>query len=285
MPEKTAMITGAATGIGRALALRLDREGWTVFAGVNRSAPDELVASASEGLRVVKVDVTNAGAIDGLRAEIEREVGARGLDLLVNNAASTDAHGPLEFVDLERFRFLMDVNFWAPLQLTRALLPLLREGAPGRIVNVTSASVHLTIPLGAPYPVSKCAARSLSEHLRLELAPFGVEVCALEPGGVATAMTAFDDAEERACWDAIPEPMRAEYRRHFEHPSAAIAGNFEMQPPDDFAALVYRRIVCARKLAPVYLIGKGVAPLPWLHRLLPLRGVEAIMRRLFRVKA
>jgi NAD(P)-dependent dehydrogenase (short-subunit alcohol dehydrogenase family) len=285
MAERTAVITGAATGIGRALAQRLDREGWRVFAGVNRSSPDELLANASDRLRVVKADVTSAEQIDALRDEVAREVAAGGLDLLVNNAASTDAHGPLEFVDLERFHFLMEVNFWGPLRLTRALLPLLRAGAPGRIVNVTSASVHLTIPLGAPYPVSKCAARSLTEHLRLELAPFGIEVCALEPGGVATAMTAFDDAEKRACWDAIPEPMRAGYRRHFEHPSAAIAGNFEMEPPESFADVVYRRIVCARKLAPVYLIGKGVAPLPWLHRLLPRTAVEGIFRRLFRVKA
>jgi NAD(P)-dependent dehydrogenase (short-subunit alcohol dehydrogenase family) len=285
MADKTALVTGAATGIGRALAQRLDREGWRVFAGVHRSAPDELVAGASECLRVVPIDVTSPEQIASLPATLERELGERGLDLLVNNAASTDAHGPLEFIDPSKFERLMQVNFWGPLRLVQATLPLLRRAAAGRIVNVTSASVHLTIPLGAAYPVSKCAARALTEHLRLELAPFGLEVCALEPGGVATAMTAFDDAEERACWDAIPEPMRAEYRRHFEHPSAAIAGNFEMQPPDDFADLVYRRIVCARKLAPVYLIGKGVAPLPWLHRLLPLRGVEAIMRRLFRVKA
>lgn len=284
MTEKTALITGAATGIGRALAQRLDRQGWGVFAGVNRSAPDDLVAGASERLRVVKADVTSTEQIEGLRKEIEGEVGSRGLDLLVNNAASTDAHGPLEFVDLEKFHFLMEVNFWGLLRLTQALLPLLRSGDPGRIVNVTSASVHLTIPLGAPYPVSKCAARSLTEHLRLELAPFGIEVCALEPGGVATAMTAFDDAEERAGWEAIPESMRDAYRRHFEHPSAAIAGNFEMQSPESFADEVYRRMIEARKLAPVYLIGKGVAPLPWLHRLLPRTALERIFRRLFRVK-
>jgi NAD(P)-dependent dehydrogenase (short-subunit alcohol dehydrogenase family) len=283
--EKTALITGAATGIGMALAQRLDREGWKVFAGVNRSTPDELVAHASERLAVMNVDVTSPERIEAARQTIERELGDRGLDLLVNNAATTDAHGPLEFIDIEQFEFLMAVNFWGPLRLTQALLPLLRRSPAGRIVNVTSASVHLTIPLGAAYPISKSAARALTNHLRLELAPFGIDVAALEPGGVATAMTAFESGDEIRCWESIPEPMRTEYRHRFEFPGAALSQGFEYQSPESFADEVYRQIVCARKLKPVYLIGKGVGGLPWLHRLLPQTVVERIFRRLFRVKS
>ncbi len=285
MTERTVLITGAATGIGMALAQRLDREGWKVFAGVNRSTPEALVENSSDRLVVIPINVTDRDQIGRALAIVEQAVGERGLDLLIHNAAMTGAPGPLEFVDIDQFKFLMDVNLWGPLRLTQTFLPLLRRSGAARIVNVTSTSVYLTIPLGGAYPISKSAYRALSNHMRMELAPFGIDVTALEPGGVKTPMTGFEEEEERLCWQTIPEGMREEYQRRFEFPAAALSEGFEFESPDSFADKVYRQIVCARKFKPVYVIGKGVAFMPWMHRLLPLTVLERIFKKLFRMKA
>lgn len=284
MTEKTVLITGAATGIGMALAQRLDGEGWKVFAGVNRSTPEPLIKNSSDRLLAIPMNVTDRDQVAGALAIVERAVEQRGLDLLIHNAAMTGAPGPLEFIDIDQFKYLMDVNFWGPLQITQTFLPLLRRSDAARIINVTSTSVYLTIPLGGAYPISKSAYRALSNHMRMELAPFGIDVTALEPGGVKTPMTGFEDEEERLCWQTIPEGMRGEYQRRFEFPAAGLSEGFEFESPDRFADKVYRQIVCARKLKPVYVIGKGVAFLPWMHRLLSLTMLEKFFRKLFRVK-
>jgi NAD(P)-dependent dehydrogenase (short-subunit alcohol dehydrogenase family) len=284
MTEKTVLITGAATGIGMALAQRLDAEGWKVFAGVNRSTPEPLIENSSDRLLVIPMNVTDRDQVAGALAIVERAVEQRGLDLLIHNAAMTGAPGPLEFIDIDQFKYLMDVNFWGPLQITQTFLPLLRRSDAARIINVTSTSVYLTIPLGGAYPISKSAYRALSNHMRMELAPFGIDVTALEPGGVKTPMTGFEEEEERLCWQTIPEGMRGEYQRRFEFPAASLSEGFEFESPDRFADKVYRQIVCARKLKPVYVIGKGVAFLPWMHRLLSLTMLERFFRKLFRVK-
>jgi NAD(P)-dependent dehydrogenase (short-subunit alcohol dehydrogenase family) len=164
--------------------------------------------------------------------------------------------------------------------VAQTFMPLLRQ-ARGRIVNVTSASVYLTIPMGSSYPVAKTALKALSHHMRLEMAPFGVEVTSLEPGGVATPMTALGADVSAAQWASIPLPLRSAYQQHFIDGATAVGDNFKLCTPAEFAAQVYRRIVCARRLKPAYLIGPGVAPLPWLHRLLPTQQVLNIWARMF----
>jgi NAD(P)-dependent dehydrogenase (short-subunit alcohol dehydrogenase family) len=279
-----ALVTGAATGIGMALARKLDAEGWTVFAGIHRTPPADLLKGASPRLRALPLDVADAEQVRRAAETVEAAAGKGGLDLLVSNAAMTGAPGPIETIDLAAFRQLMEVNFWGPIQLVQACLPLLRRARRPRVVLVSSGSVYLTIPLGCAYPVSKSALAALARHLRLELAPFGIEVTDLQPGGVRTPMTAFPAQEEAVAWEAIPAPLREAYRAHFAHPGSALSQGFSFEAPEAFAERIYGRIVCARRLRPVYVLGPGVAPLPWLHRLLPRSAVEAVWRRLFRAR-
>jgi NAD(P)-dependent dehydrogenase (short-subunit alcohol dehydrogenase family) len=117
------------------------------------------------------------------------------------------------------------------------------------------------------------------------LAPFGVEVTNLEPGGVETAMVEMGPAVEARQWASIPEPLRAQYQKHFVSGATAIGDNFSFIAPDAFADKVYRRVICARRLKPSYLIGPKVAALPWMHRLLPARQVENIWLRMFSRKS
>jgi NAD(P)-dependent dehydrogenase (short-subunit alcohol dehydrogenase family) len=282
MANETAFITGAATGIGRALARKLDGVGWTVFAGVHETPPDELLRGASDRLTAVRVNIANAAEVANAAMTARDAVGEAGLGLLINNAAMTAAPGAVECLDLDRFKELMEVNFWGQLRMVQAFLPLLRRHGAARIIMVTSASVYLTIPLNCSYPASKQALKAVAQHLRMELAPFGIEVTNLEPGGVATPMTAQPPEEEATFWEAFPPHLREGYAAAFAYPGAPIAGRFEFEPPEDFADAVYRKIICARKLKPRYTLGKGVGTLPVLQRLLPDSAFQAIWRRLFR---
>jgi NAD(P)-dependent dehydrogenase (short-subunit alcohol dehydrogenase family) len=281
---RTAFLNGAATGIGLALARKLDRMGWRVFAGVHRTSSDELTRGASDRLTVMRVDVAEADEVSAAAAAVDQAVGQGGLALLISNAAMTGAPGPVESVSIDEFKRLMEVNFWGPLRLTQVFLPLLRRYGRARIVMVTSASVHLTIPLGCTYPTSKAALTALTRHLRMEMAPFGIEVTALEPGGVETPMTAFRPEEEVACWKAVPPALLSRYEAAFSYPGTILQAGFEFSSPDEFAEAVYAKVISARKLKPTYTLGKGVAYLPAMHRFLSQAAVERFFRRFFRVK-
>jgi NAD(P)-dependent dehydrogenase (short-subunit alcohol dehydrogenase family) len=287
MTGDSVFITGAATGIGMGIATKLDRLGWTVFAGVNKTAPTELMCGASERLTVVRVNVADDEQVKHAAETVGQAVGDRGLKLLINNAAVADAApGPVETIDMAKFRFLMEVNFWGPLRVIQAFLPLLRKHGQARIVNVTSASIYLTIPTGCSYPVSKHALAALTDHLRMEMAPFGIEVTALEPGGVKTPMITggFAEESEAAHWASIPPPLREQYQAAFVFPGKGLEAGFEFESPEAYADHVYRKIIAARTLKPRYTLGKGVAVLPWLHRLLSKRQLERLWRKLLRVK-
>lgn len=183
--ERSLLITGASTGIGHACALAFDREGWTVFAGVRRESDGVSLASqASDRLRWLILDVTDSSQINAARDRVERALGGRGLDALINNAGVAIA-APVEFVSLEDLRRQFEVNVFGLVAVTQAFLPLLRQ-ARGRIVNIGSIAGRVTTPLMSPYCASKHAVEAITDALRLELKPWGVEVSVIEPGVVAT---------------------------------------------------------------------------------------------------
>ena len=288
MTGDSVFVTGAATGIGLGIARKLDRLGWTVFAGVNETPPTELVRGASDRLTVIRTDVSDGAQVRQAAETVGQAVGDRGLRLLINNAAVADAApGPVETIEMEKFRFLMEVNFWGPLRVIQAFLPLLRKHGQARIINVTSASIYLTIPTGCSYPVSKHALTALTDHLRMEMAPFGIGVTALEPGGVMTPMISggFSEESEAAHWNSIPPPLRDQYRNAFTFPGKGLEAGFRFESPETYADQVYRKIISAGTLKPRYTLGKGVAVLPWMHRLLSKSLLERLWKRLLRVEA
>jgi len=279
---KSAFVTGAATGIGEGLVNKLLAEGWQVFAGYRSVGPDTTSWFNKPNVTPIKCDVTNTDDIQAAVSVISKHTGGS-LDLLINNAAYSGSAGVTEAPNWAEYRKTFEVNFWGPLQMAQAFMPLLRK-AKGRIINTTSASVWMTIPMGSAYPVSKSALKTLTNHMRMEMAPFGVQVATLEPGGVETPMTALDDSVSEAQWNAIPSRLREEYRRHFVDSASAIGSSFKLYSPPEFADRVYRQMISVKKMQPHYLIGPGVAPLPWLHRLLPTQQVQNIWLRLFQRK-
>jgi NAD(P)-dependent dehydrogenase (short-subunit alcohol dehydrogenase family) len=284
MSENSVFITGAATGIGKALSLKLDQIGWRVFGTYNRTPPDDLLKAASSRLTMMKCDVADPNAILEAAEKVKGALGDTGLSLLINNAAMTGAPGPVETVNLEAFHFLMEVNFWGPIRIVQTFLPQLRKHGNARIIIVTSTSVYLTIPLGCTYPVSKSALAALTRHLRMEMEPFGIQVTALEPGGVKTKMTGFSKGEEVALWESIPPDLRPLYQKYFSNPGDQLEENFNLWPPSKFADKVYKKIIQANKWKPVYIIGPSVKMLPIMHRLLSRKKIEKIFKKLFGAK-
>ncbi len=176
----TVLVTGASSGIGLAAARGLAARGFSVLAGVRRHEAAAQVAAP--GIVPVILDVTDADSIARAAGRIEEAVGDRGLGGLVNNAGMMIG-GPLEFVPIPDLRAILEVNVVGLVAVTQAMLPLLRR-ARGRIVNISSVSGRLAVPMFGPYNASKFAVEALSDALRMELAGSGVKVIIVEPGPV-----------------------------------------------------------------------------------------------------
>jgi NAD(P)-dependent dehydrogenase (short-subunit alcohol dehydrogenase family) len=185
--NRAVLVTGSSTGIGRATALLLDATGYRVFASVRKKQDgDELRKAASGKLTPVLLDVTDEAAILRARDEITGIVGSAGLWGLVNNAGIS-FRAPLEFSPLAEFRRLYDSNVFGLFAVTQAFLPLIRL-ARGRIVNVGSITSSMVTPFHGIYSSSKMAVNGLTDALRLEMRPFGIQVSLMIFGGVQTAI-------------------------------------------------------------------------------------------------
>ena len=283
MSARTAFVTGAATGIGKALIEKLDREGWRCFAGYNRQPPDALLAGCTDTTRAVQCNVTDVASVRSALGEIGEGLREGSLDLLVNNAATTGgAGGGVENVDIDRFKSLFEVNFWGQLRVTQAALPFIRRSDDGRIINVGSASQYLTIPMGCSYPVSKAALKRLTQALRVELKPFGIQVTCIEPGGVKTPMMDISEEQKAALWASFPDHLLPQYKAQFRFPGDAIESTFPLWTAEKFADRVYGDVITAKKLKVNYVIGPGVWVLPLMERTMPDSLRERIFERMFR---
>jgi NAD(P)-dependent dehydrogenase (short-subunit alcohol dehydrogenase family) len=203
MPTRWALITGTSTGIGRAAALRLVKEGVSVLAGVRKAADGEkLVAEATAAARgasapgklvPVLLDVADRSSLQRATEAVKSIVGADGLWALVNNAGIV-VPGPVEHVSDAEWRRQFDVNFFGVIELTRVMLPLLRDGVRAhgayvpRLLIVSSIGGRVAQPINAPYTSSKWAVTALGDSLRIELRRQSIGVTVLEPGAIATAI-------------------------------------------------------------------------------------------------
>lgn len=185
-PSLTLLITGASSGIGRALALHMVAQGHTVFAGVRRQVDAEGLAAQASGrghMQPLLLDVSEDASIEQAVAAIEASGPGR-LDVLINNAGVAFS-APLEMTPQQDLERLMGVNVMGTYAVTRACLPLLRQ-TRGRILNISSISGVFAAPGLSAYVTSKHAVEGLTASLRLELAPFGVKVCSIAPGKIDT---------------------------------------------------------------------------------------------------
>lgn len=184
--KKTALVTGASSGMGKAIARRLIQDGYQVYvAARNVEKMTDLVSLGAHPLRMdISVDEEIVQGVDTILAE------TGGVDVLVNNAGF-GLYGPVEEIDIDEARYQFEVNLFGAARLTQLLLPAMRSRRSGHIINITSMGGKMYSLLGAWYHATKHALEGWSDCLRLEVAQFGIKVVIVEPGVIETG---FGDA-------------------------------------------------------------------------------------------
>lgn len=191
---RSILVTGTSTGFGRLGVLLYARAGAKVFAtmrGLPRTEAAELREIAARerlDLTVLPLDVQSDEETARTIAEAERLAGGA-LDVLINNAG-INIHGPVEVQDIESVQLSFDTNVLGLQRTMRAVLPAMRAKRAGLIVNVSSQVGRVIYPMGGIYSATKFAVESMSEQLAYEVAPHGIEVCIIQPGGFPTAIGA-----------------------------------------------------------------------------------------------
>lgn len=186
---KVALITGCSSGFGLLTSVELARLGYTVVSGMRRPEDKEALMSAAKisgvesCIQVKEMDVRNEEQVLRVVEQIREQYGR--LDILVNNAGVAIG-GMIEEIHLSMWKEQMEINFIGMVCVTQAVLPLMREGGAGRIIQMSSISGHVGFPGFGPYASSKFALEGFSECLAMEVKSFGIDVVLVEPGAFGT---------------------------------------------------------------------------------------------------
>jgi len=266
---KTVLITGASSGIGEATAKGLLAAGHTVYAGARRV--DRMQKLAAAGARLLALDVTDDASMTAAVETVLRNAGR--IDVLVSNAGY-GSYGALEDVSPEEARRQFDVNVFGLARLIQLVLPSMRAQRSGRIVNVSSIGGRFGEPFGAWYHATKFAVEGLSDSLRMELHPFGVDVVVIEPGAILTEWNAIArDGLLRWSGDG---PYRDGARSHAKLLASADQGSMPSRP--EIVAKTIVEAVQARRPKTRYATGGGAKTVLLLRRMLSDRAFDAAMR-------
>lgn len=254
MTHNYIIITGAAKGIGRATAARLVQEGYHVFAGVRDLADGEALRAAfGEQVTPLLLDITDETQIAAAAAEVTKIVGEVGLAGLVNNAGIAVA-GPLEFLPLAELRNQLEINVVGQLAVTQAFLPLLRRDR-GRVINISSMAGRVAGPLTGPYNASKFALEALTDSLRCELAPWGIEVVSIQPGVIATSIWETSLAQAQKLVTAMPPLAHQLYGEQISREIARSTQNGKTGTPPERVAEAVLIALTAKRPHTRYQIG------------------------------
>jgi NAD(P)-dependent dehydrogenase (short-subunit alcohol dehydrogenase family) len=267
---KVALVTGASSGIGADTARRLHQRGFVVYGVARRLAAMQPLAD--EGVRVFELDVTDDASMTAGVRRILAETGR--IDVLVNNAGY-GSYGSVEDVPIDEARRQFEVNLFGAARLIQLVLPGMRAQGNGRIINVSSIGGKIYEPLGAWYHATKHALEGLSDSLRLELAPFGVDVVIIEPGPILTE------------WNAIARQTMTDTAAGgpYAGRAAKLAAAFERVDAagrSSTADVVARKIVVAattRRPRTRYPVGRQAGTIVRVRRLLPDRVFDRILVR------
>jgi NAD(P)-dependent dehydrogenase (short-subunit alcohol dehydrogenase family) len=274
VPDRTVLITGCSTGIGRATVVRFATAGWRVVATARRQ---EAVADlASERVATLALDVCDEA---GMRAAVE-SVGRShgGIDVLVNNAGY-GMQAPVEEADLDDVRRQFETNVFGLVRLSQLVLPGMRERGWGRVVNVSSMGGRLTFPGGGFCHATKHAVEAISDALRLEVAGFGVAVVLVEPGPVLTEFGSTTIASIDAATTEDAGPYAPFKQRLGQRLASAYDGRRSnlASSADDVAATIVKAVEARRPRAR-YVVGPVAHALLAGRRVLPDRAFDALIR-------
>jgi NAD(P)-dependent dehydrogenase (short-subunit alcohol dehydrogenase family) len=272
MPTGTVLVTGASTGIGEATVLHLKTLGFDAVGAVRKDEDAEQLEG--RGVRTVRIDVTDAAQIAAARDEL----GEAALAGLVNNAGIAVA-APLEFLPIDKLRQQIEINLIGQAAVTQAFLPALRR-ARGRIVNVSSIGGRVALPLVGAYNASKFGLEGLSDALRRELRPQGVDVILVEPGGVKTPIwEKGEELAEEMLEDIPPEAERlyGQMVEKMRSETAKIATERGMEPRE--VAEVIGEALTAERPRTRYLVGREAKLRARMAKVLPDRVMDRLIGR------
>ena len=269
------IVTGASSGIGAATARRLAQGGaHVVLAARRRERLAELareIAQAGGRATICAGDITSAADRERI-VQTALAIDGR-IDALVNNAGF-GTRGPVELVPVEQIRQNFELNLFSTIALTQLVAPIMRRQGRGRIVNVSSVAGRVARPLTSIYDATKHALEAISDGLRGELAPFGVEVVIIEPGFILTEFAQVADVvSQTVLADAGPyAPFYADYPQRFAR-AKRIAGR-----PEDIAAVIHTALA-ARRPRTRYAAPRHARLALALKRFLPERWFDYILDR------
>jgi NAD(P)-dependent dehydrogenase (short-subunit alcohol dehydrogenase family) len=278
--SRAVLITGCSTGIGRATAERLAAKGWPVYATARKI--DAIRDLEKSGCKVLALDVCDEASMRSAVETIERAEGAVGV--LINNAGYGQ-EGPVEEVPMAEIRRQFETNVFGLVRLTQLVLPGMRRQRWGKIVNLSSIGGKLTFPGGGFYHATKHAVEALSDALRFEVKPFGIDVIIVEPGPIKTR---FGDtataslngvgasASPYAAFNAV---VADRIRDAYEGALGAFAAGPEA------VADVIERAVTASSPKTRYAVTLAAHVILALRRWLPDKAFDAFLRTQFKIPA
>jgi NAD(P)-dependent dehydrogenase (short-subunit alcohol dehydrogenase family) len=277
--SKNVLITGASTGLGRSAALLLAASGWRVYAGVRKPADGaSLRADATGELVPLELDVAKPASVAAAVEQLAKATGGE-LHGLINNAG-VYVGGPLELMRPGEIDDTFAVNVIGLLSVTRACLPLLRA-ASGRIVNISSISGLIAMPGVSAYAASKHAVEAITDALRVELHPFGIQVVAVEPGGIKTPI--WDKGAKRDA--ALNEDQDTAELRRLYAPLVKLLQKLNAKPgglPPEAVAKVVIEALESKRPKNRYLVGKDAKSIALLRRLPDALRDRAIIAKVWR---
>ncbi|WP_428375425.1 oxidoreductase [Lichenicoccus sp.] len=265
---KTALVTGASSGIGEATVRQLLRDGFQVYAAARRK--DRMAPLKAAGASVIALDLTDDGSIVAAVEQIARQAGR--LDVLVNNAGY-GAYGALEDVPLAEGRRQFEVNVFGLARLCQLALPMMRQQGGGKVVNVTSIGGKGGEPFGSWYHATKFAVEGMSDCMRMELAPHGIDVVIIEPGAIRTEWGGI--AHDSLLMSSGNTPYGPWARRHAWLLGSALTSR--LPSPPEVVARTIARAVAARRPRTRYASGGGARVFLFIRRVLSDRLFDKFM--------
>lgn len=266
---KVVFVTGASSGIGRAIAMRFAQSGHIVYGTTRKTVP--LPSDTPDGFTMLQMDVRSDDSIAKAVALIHDTHGH--IDILIANAG-TGVAGAVEDMSLEQAQAQFETNYFGTLRTIRAVLPLMRKQQTGCIVGVSSVAALLPIPFQAGYSATKAAMEATLIALRGEVRPYGLRVSLVEPGDTRTGFT---DAREKADRTVANSPYQARVTRSLARMERDERNGVS---PEKVAQVLFR--VATRKNPPVRVaVGMDYRFLLLLRRLLPDRLVQWFLERMY----
>ncbi len=272
MPDnisKAILITGCSTGIGRATAEHLAKRDHTVYASARRI--ESIADLANAGCKTLALDVCDEASMLAAVDHIERAEGAVGA--LVNNAGYAQ-DGPIEEVPIDAVRKQFETNVFGLIRLTQLVLPGMRRQRWGRIINVSSMGGKMVFPGGGMYHASKFAVEAISDALRFEVKPFGIDVSIIEPGAIRTqfldtSLGAMPNGDDDSPYASFRQSVDARYRA---------TGNGPLSAGPEIVAKAIEHAITSKRPRTRYPLTAGARTMLFARRVLPDRGWDALMR-------